>query len=444
MFQSLSRTTVSSLVLGALLLLGPSLRNACAQAEEAPDFTATTLSGDWGGYRSAAWQKGFQWEAGLKVDAQRSRGAPRDATRTISHLDLKLRADLDKVFGWENTVAYVNVIDNRGAGPNTRVDSLMGVSNIEVAVPTARLFHAWLQKGFLDDRFSLLAGIYPIDSEFFALESASQLLHPAYGTPADLALTNTPSVFNNAAFGLRGKWYSPERTVYAMGALMDGVPNDPRHPRASTVRLSHRDGAFAIAELGWTPLETGHAFEPTDPAAVRPTPALQAHERYEGISKYAVGLWRYSSRQADLIDVDAAGEPAKRISQGGYLLAERTLWGLGDDAQRNVAAFARYTFADRDTIAIDRSWNLGLRVRGPLASRPLDTLMFAWTRGMLADKYRRLEPGLVTAEDAFELSWRFELEPGVAWQPDLQRIRHPGGRAADAVTVLGMRLDLVF
>ncbi|MBI2307194.1 MAG: carbohydrate porin [Rhodocyclales bacterium] len=414
-------------------------------ADEAPDFTATTLTGDWGGRRSAAWQEGFQWEAGLKADALRSRGAPRDGTHTISHLDLKLRADLEKLFGWESAVGYVNVIDNRGAGPNARVDSVMGVSNIEVAVPTARLFHTWLQKGFFDDHFSLLAGIYPIDSEFFALESASLLLNPAYGTPADLALTNTPSIFNNAAFGLRAKWYSPERTVYAMGALMDGVPNDPGHPRVSTVHLSRRDGAFAIAELGWIPLETGHALEPTDPAVVRQAPALLAHERYEGLSKYALGLWRYSTRQPDLVDVDAVGDPLQRRSQGGYLLAERTLWGLGDDPLRNVTAFARYTFADRDTIAIDRSWNLGLRVRGPLASRPLDTLVFGWTRGRLAGKYRQLQAGAAAAEESIELTWRFEVAPGVALQPDLQRIRHAGGSAAaHPVTVVGMRLDLVF
>ena len=122
------------------------------------------------------------------------------------------------------------MIDDRGNGSNAHAGSLMGISNIEVPVPTARVFHAWVQKGFFDDRLSLLAGIYPIDSEFFTMESAANLLHPAYGTSADLALTNTPSIFNNAAFGLRGKLLSDDRTLYAMGAVLDGVPNDPKHP----------------------------------------------------------------------------------------------------------------------------------------------------------------------------------------------------------------------
>lgn len=199
----------------------------------------------------------------------------------------------------------------------------MGVSNIEVPVSTTRLFHAWVQKGFLDDRLSVLAGIYPIDSEFFTMDSAATLLHPAYGTPADLALTNAPSVFNNAAFGIRAKWLSENRALYAMGAVMDGIPNDPDHPERTAVRFADGDGASVIGEIGWMPLESGHGFEPVDPADVKQTPELVAHEKYEGISKYAVGFWRYGNKVPDQFDVDANNKPRQRRSQGG-LCAGRT------------------------------------------------------------------------------------------------------------------------
>lgn len=416
-----------------------------ALADEAPDFAAATLTGDWGGARTAAWERGFQWEAGLKTDVLNGRNKDRSATRSMTHTDLKLRTDLDKVFGWEDTVAYLNVIDDRGSGANAHAGSLMGISNIEVPVPTTRLFHGWVQKGFFDDRFSVLAGIYPIDSEFFAIESASLLLHPAYGTPADLALTNVPSVFNNAAFGVRAKWYSPDRTVYGMAALMDGVPNDPRHPKATAVKFG--EGAFAIAEFGWMPLEQGHAFdfEPTDPADVRLSPAVAIHEKYGGTSKVAIGFWGYSRRQPDLQAVDAGGDPLRRRSHGGYVLAERTLFGLPSDSLRNLTAFARYTFADPDTIAIDRSWNAGFKWRGPLAARPQDAIAVGWTRGRLASKYRQQLVDPARAEEALELSWRVEVSPWLAIQPDIQRIRHPGGNAsASKVHIVGARLDIVF
>lgn len=419
---------------------------ACA-ADDMPDFAMATMTGDWGGARSAAWRAGLQLEAGFKADVLQGRRGESRATRNVRHLDLKLRADLDRLLGWQDTVAFLNVIDDRGAGSNAHAGSLMGVSNIEVPVPTTRVFNAWVQKGFFDDRFSILAGIYPVDSEFFVMESAATLLHPAYGTPADLALSDTPSVFNNAAFGLRAKWYSETRAFYAMGALMDGVPNDPRRPKRTAVKLSGEDGAFAIAEFGWMPDEAAHAFdfEPTDPAAVRQSPAVEVHEKYSGHAKYAAGLWGYSRKRDDLSAVDAAGNPLRRHSRGAYVLAERTLFGLPSDPLRNLTAFGRITRADADTVAIDRSWNVGFKWRGPLAGRPQDSITVGWTRGRLSEKFRRTLNDAARDEQAFEASWRIEVSPWLAVQPDYQYIRHPGGDAgARPVRLVGARLDIVF
>ncbi|MBI3094209.1 MAG: carbohydrate porin [Rhodocyclales bacterium] len=431
-----------------MVLAGLSL--ATVAADTTPDYAATTLSGDWGGARSALWQRGIALEGGLKLDHLHNRGGIRDGGHTLSHLELKLRADLERLLGWSNAVAYLNTDTDAGAGVNARhTGSLMGVSNIEVPLSTTRLLHAWLQKGFFDDRCSLLAGIYPIDSEFFTLDAAATLLHPAYGTPADLALTNTPSIFNNAAFGLRAKAFFADRAVYAMAALMDGIPNDPARPKATALRFAKGDGAFVIGEIGWTPLETGHSFEPVDPALVRQIPALVAHEKYGGLSKYAVGFWRYGNRVADQVDVDADGNPLQRRSQGGYVLAERSLFSLGGEAGRDVTAFGRYAFSDGDSIAIDRMWNLGLRIRGPLAGRPDDSLAIGWTRGRLAQKWRALQAAAgidtVAAEEAIEITWRIALTQWFQVQPNLQHVRHPGGTAAARhATLVGARLELTF
>jgi porin len=422
---------------------------ATRAAETPPDYAVTTLSGDWNGARSELWQRGIALEAGLRVDSLHNRGGTANGGRTLSHLELKLRADLEKLLDWTNAVAYFNIDTDAGAGINARhAGSLMGISNIEVPLPTTRLFHAWLQKGFLDDRLSVLVGIYPIDAEFFTMDSAATLLHPAYGTPADLALTNTPSVFNNAAFGIRAKWHSADRDVYAMGALLDGIPNDPARPRATAVRFARGDGAFVIAELGWTPLERGHAFEPLDPARVRQTPELTAHEKYEGVSKYAIGVWRYGNRVADQLDIDALGDPLQRRAQGGYLLAERTLWSFGG-AGRDITAFGRYSFSSGHATAIDRMWNLGLRLRGPFAGRPDDSIALGWIRSRLAPKWRAVQAAAGTdtaaAEEAFEITWRAAVAPWFALQPNLQHVRHPGGAAtARNATLIGARIDITF
>jgi len=423
---------------------------AAAEAEAAPDYAKSTLLGDWSGSRGELWQRGIALEAGLKVDSLHNRGGATAGSQTVSHLELKLRADLDKLLGWSDAVAYLNTDTDSGAGINARrTGSLMGVSNIEVPVPTTRLFHAWVQKGYLDNRFSVLAGLYPIDSEFFTMDSAATLLHPAFGTPADLALTNAPSVFNNAAFGIRAKWLAENRDWYAMGALMDGVPNDPARPKATAIRFAPGDGAFVIGEIGWMPLEFGHLFEPVDPSSVRPTPGLLAHEKYGGLSKYALGLWRYGNRVADQVDVDAGGDPLQRRSQGGYLLAERTLFSLGAEAGRDLTAFGRYAFSSGHSTAIDRMWNLGVRLRGPFAGRPDDSVAIGWTHGRLAPKWRAVQAaagaGTPSAEQSVEITWRIAVTPWLALQPDAQHIRHPGGAStARNATLIGARAEITF
>lgn len=372
-------------------------------AEDAPDFAAATLGGDWSGARSDLWRCGTALHAGVRLDSLHNRGGVRHGTETVNHLELKLRADLEKRRGLDSTVAYFNNATDGGTGINAqRTGSLTGVGNIEVPVSATRLVHAWVQKGFLDDRLSVLAGIYPIDSEFFTMDLAATLLHPAYRTPADLVLTNAPSAFNNATFGIRAKWLAENRALYAMG------------------------------EIGWMPLESGHGFEAVDPADVKQTPELVAHEKYEGISKYAVGFRRYGNKVPDQFDVDADNKPRQRHSQGGNVLAERSLVSLGGETGRDVTAFGRYAFSAGDSTAIDRMETLGMRIRGPLAGRPDNSLAIGWTHSRFASKWRSAQRAAGTAtadnDDAFEITWRITPIPWRALQPDIRNIRrNPGG-----------------
>ena len=72
---------------------------ALAEDEKTPNFAEDTLSGDWGGSRSAAAKKGYLFEGLARVDALRNRGAIGNGGRHVTHLDLKLKMDLEKAAG---------------------------------------------------------------------------------------------------------------------------------------------------------------------------------------------------------------------------------------------------------------------------------------------------------------------------------------------------------
>lgn len=418
------------------------------EGEDPPDFAGTTLTGDWGGRRSEAWQAGWTFDGTVTVDALRNRGGQRNGGGAMTNIDLRATADLEKLAGWTGATAYVNVLYSGGSRVNGNyTGSLMGVSNIEVAAPTARLFQAWIQQNFFNDQFSVLAGIYPIDSEFSVIESASILMHPTFGAPGDLSQTYVPSIFNSAALGVRAKWVSADRALYGMAAVMNGVAGDPDATRSYFFRSSAGQGAFAIGEIGWKPSEKGFTLNPVEPVDTVPTDELYDRERFTGEGKYALGLWRYSKPPPDQYAVDADGQPARDHAQGGYVLAENTLFGLGEKG-RDVSAFARYSWSNGRATAIDRTWNLGVRVRGPLASRPDDVLAIGAVHGGLSSGYRSTQAAggnpAAASENVLEVSWRAVLTRYLAVQPVAQWIRHPGGGAdAERATLFGVRMQLV-
>lgn len=395
---------------------------------ETPDYAADTLTGDWGGRRAELSARGWDWELGLRVDQMSVvRGGLKRGGRPASHIDLKLKADLEKIADWSGTTAFLNLIDDRGGKTNEDyVGSLLGVTNIEVPVATSRFLHAWVQKEWDAGQWALLAGIYPIDAEFMVIDAAGVFIQPSYGALADVALSRGPSIFNNAAFGLRGKWASADRSLYVQAAVLDGIPGDPDHAVGTRVKFAADDGVMAIMEIGHQP------------------PA-ESPEANPGFAKYALGLWSYSTRVDDQVDVDGAGNPVKRRSLGWYALAEKTL--LSGTPIGDISAFGRYSQNDGDSIPIERSINLGLHLKGPFKGRENDVAGLGYSSAIISDKYRAFLRAGGTAsnqvEDAWELTYRYQVNGWLAVQPALQFIRHPGAeQSVGNARIVGLRLDL--
>jgi porin len=205
-----------------------------------------------------------------------------------------------------------------------------------------------------------------------------------------------------------------------MGAVLDGIPNDPARPKSTAIRFAKGDGSFSIGELAWLPEAD--------------------NEKFQGHAKAAIGLWGYSTKVADQLDNEL------RYQRGGYVLGERTLLRLGGDEARFLSGFARYTWGDGDSTAVKNSLNLGLHLKGPLASRPDDIVGLAWTRAGMSQKWRDVQTipaDTKSSESALEITWRFAVTPYLAIQPNYQYIRNPGGGSAPNAKLIGVRLDLV-
>ncbi len=390
-------------------------------AAEAPDWNADTLTGDWGGVRTNLSERGVTLEIGLKADilSNRSGGIQR-GTKYMDNWDFKLKADADKLWGWTNTTGYLQLISNHGGKLNgTHVGSFMGVDNIEVNTNTTKLLQAWLERSFFNEKFSVLAGLYPVDSEFYVTEATGVFLHPSAGMAAEVAQTgvNGPSIFPTSSFGFRAKW-RPTPKFYLQAALLDGVPGNPNNPRGTHIRFDRGDGTLAIMETG---------FRPT-----------------EEISKYAVGYWRYTPRFDDLADTDGLGNRLRRVNRGAYFFAEQSVHREKGDPSQGLALFFRYGIANGDVNTLDYSYSLGLRYKGLLPGRDEDEFGVGMTRAHASAKFRQAAP-LASNETALEITYRAKLTPWLAIQSTLQRITNPGfDLALGNAWVAGVRFEIAF
>lgn len=385
--------TVHRLAAGSFLIAAALLATH-ARADDGP---ALTLSGGYKADLAATVSGGFA-----------KRG------RVLDNLQVFADLDLDKAIGWKGATAHVQLLNNSGATPNDDVGTLQGVDNIEVARQRARLFEAWVEQGF-GDRGSVRAGLYDLNSEFYANESAGLLLAPAFGIGSELAATgpNGPSIFPSTALAVRARW-TPNEHVYAQAAVLNanaGVLGDP-----GGVHTAFDNGVLLIAEAGW-----------------------------EGRGKVAFGTWRYTDKQDDIRVLALSGDPAHSAAKGAYVLLERQLTG-GEDGVRKTTAFARLGASDGDTTAFKGGWQAGLLVEHVFESRPDSAFSIGVNQAFLSGKYRdnALDMGqrLTSAESAIEVTYSDKFGP-VTIQPDVQYVKHPGadrgiGHALVAIVRFGV------
>jgi len=341
------------------------------------------------------------------------RGGSDQGARYLDNLDIVADADLDPAIGLRGTTLHAHLLSNLGGMPNDLAGSIQGINNIEVSRHRAKLFQLWMEHT-LGDNASILAGLYDLNSEFYANDAAGLLIAPAFGIGSELSATgpNGPSIFPSTALTVRlrikhDRWF-------AQAALLDANASSPGDPHG--VSLLGRHGLLAIGEAG-----------------------IEDDKR-----KLSIGAWRYTERQPAILPSGRT----KAVSQGAYVIAQTTIAG-GPDAAHHLRGFFRAGLSDAHTTPFSGGWQAGVLLERPFASRPDSALSVGVNTAYLSPRYRRATPvGEVApprSETGFEITYSDRILPHVSIQPDLQYVLNPagGGAVRDAV-VVGLRFQIDF
>ncbi|MEJ2083483.1 MAG: carbohydrate porin [Acidobacteriota bacterium] len=312
-------------------------------------------------------------------------GGLRRRTDYIHNVDVVVRLDGEKALGWPGMTFQVYGLNIEGRIPSDDAGDAQGLSNI--AAPSAtRLYEIWLEQSLAHDRFSLLAGLYDLNTEFDVIQSANVFLNPSHGIDPTFSQSgiNGPSIFPYTTLAVRAR-VKPTSWSYIESAVLNGLSGDPDDPRGTHIILSGRKGILSATEAGYL----FHSEKAASPKSKRRLHRRVITSQAPAIrGTIAAGIWYYTSR-FDPIAPDSLPDRATAIrgDPGFYLLGERRLFRVGDDSSRGMSVFSRIGFADSRIYRFASYVGAGAVYTGLFESRPHDQLGFAMAIARSGDEY---------------------------------------------------------
>lgn len=397
----IATTITAALLLGGLL---------CGAVSAWTPAEQETLTGDWNGARTAWQERGISTEMVYIGEVfNNSRGGVSRGTEYLGNLDLTLALDGEPLWGWPGATLFFYLLGNHGGSPSERAGDVQTVSNID-APDTLKLYEAWYEQRVMEDRLSFKFGLYDLNSEFDVIETAGLFINSSFGIGPDYAQSglNGPSIFPTTAVALRLAFHLMD-DLYLQAAVLDGVPGDPDDPYGTHIRFGSDDGLLLAAEIGY---QAG----------------LEDERSYR---KLALGYWHYSERFDDLLQTDINGDPVRRRGNAGlYVIGESQLYTESSDREQGLTLFARYGVADDHINPFQRYWGAGMVYTGLVPGRDTDQLGVAVATVYHGKVYRQAQALAGTPisgrEQTIEFSYRMQLLPWLALQPDMQWILGPG------------------
>jgi porin len=391
-----------------------------------------TLTGDWGGARTALKDNGIDLTL-VYIGETLSvlSGGLERRNSYEGRLEFSSDANLEKLIGWKGATTHVTVfqIHNGGRNAADNVGSISDPSNID-AFATTRLFTAWLQQNAFDDRVSLRVGQLAADDEFLTSQTASGLINGTFGWADMMAanITNGGPAYPLATPGARLA-IKPTEELTLQAAVFSGDPagkdctDIAQRCNTHGTTFSFSGGALWMGELQY---------------------AINQRKDALGMpGVYKLGAWYATANYNDLhygidgtgaqvsLGVDPTATPVEHKGNYGlYGVADQMVW-RGKEASLNL--FVRGGFAPSDRNLVSYYVDAGLGLKGPLPGRPDDTLTFGFAYAKISKDAAAADQNTVPAvivrdyEAVFELNYALQIAPWWTLQPDLQYIVHPNG-----------------
>jgi porin len=340
-------------------------------------------------------REGIDIEAAYVADvAATIQGGADNKVRYADNFEAALDADLGKLVDFNGVTVHVDVLGNFGARPNDSAATLEGVDNIEVGRAAVRLFELWAEKAFSGG--SLRVGMYDLNSEFYATDSAGLLIAPPFGIGSEFAATgnNGPSIFPSTGLAARIAFDLPVPAGQARFAILNANARTLGDPGAIDVKFG--EGVLLVGEIA-------------------------AGERLRA----SVGGWTYTKPRDAAGTFDADGTPLRERPAGAYAMLEMRLSKEG--SRREVTAFLRGGLARGLPTTFANSVQAGFLVSPAIIGHENSNFSLGYHQAKSSKDFRRAEilagSAPVGVERVLEITFVDTVAKCVSLQPDVQFIQ---------------------
>ena len=380
--------------------------------------TRQFLTGDWWGCRDSLRNSGISLGFNYTADVFTNlKGGLKHSTTYLDNFDLTLTLNLEKLLGVGRTAIFIYGLGNDGGNPDNDIGDVQGVSNI-TAPNSWKLYEAWIQTNLLNNRLSILAGLYDLNSEFESLRSSNLFINASHGIGIAFAQTgeNGPSIFPWTSVGIRAKARLTEN-IYLQAVALDGVAGDPNDPYGTHIIFNHGDGLLLTFETGID--NTSNQGDEISAGNRR----IGRFASPEFNSKYALGFWKYTSEFEHI-----NSQVKSRNNIGAYFIGEQNICNQ-KDGKGNLTAFVRLETANQEINRFSYYAGCGLVYTSPLHSRPKDQAGIAFAAAINGKDYKHFlqENGTNVTEGEYniEMTYNAQIFPWFYLQPDIQYIVFP-------------------
>src|ERR1700754_784468 len=358
----------------------------------------------------------------------------------FGRLDLSVDGDLEKLVGWTGARFYANTFTLYGRGLSRNyVHNLATISEIE-ALPETRLYNAYFEQSFYNNKLNIRIGQQAADVEFFDSQTDDLFINGTFGWPAIMA-SNLPAggpAPPIAVPGIRVKAELSDR-ITVFGAIFNG---NAARPGEGDPQLRDNHGlAFRVNDPPWLVGQVRLNYDVDiggRPLAGNVTPGGWVHTGQFDDQ-------RFTAQRVSIADPSGTGIAAKlRGNFGIFAVVEQTLYRPPSVTEKGVSAslpgvtaFGRIAYSPSDRNLIDLYIDGGVGFAGLVPGRPLDRfgMAVAYMRISNADRsldrdtqfFSGLPSPVRSSEILLEMIYEAHIKPGWLMAPYFQYVARPSG-----------------